>query len=176
MATMIRVRWRALSTAYAHCSFTRGITGVSDRQQLLAALKELQARAPLQAAPNEPQGSFAVQSSLQREAAGHVGRHRPGTRQVLVRAFMQQMAALASECNITELLQEGKRFRAAHYDWEKAEQVIAAAVAHATRRLLKVSRAAYDAVISYGKFIRTRISCSTLMPEARQLPNQRTCP
>lgn len=146
---MMRLRWRTLYAAYAHCAFTRGITGVSDRQQLLAALKELQARAPSQAARNEAQGSPSVQVSLHSEDASPEGHHRPGTRQVLVRAFMQRMTALASEGNVMELLQEAKKFRAAHYDWEKAEQVIAAAVAHATRRLLKVSRVAHNKVMSH---------------------------
>ncbi len=146
---MMRLRWQALSAAYAHCTFTRGITGVSDRQQLLAALKELQARAPSQSDQIEAQGSPSVQVSLHSEDASPQGHHRPGTRQVLVRAFMQRMTALASECNVTELLQEAKEFRTAHYDWDKAEQVIAAAVAHATRRLLKVSRVAHHQVSSH---------------------------
>jgi hypothetical protein len=135
-----RFRWRSVCAAVAsqHAQ-ARAASGIADRSQLLAALKQLQEQASTEryrATEERPRAPAPP-------AAAAPTRHSrpPSARHVQVQVFLHQMNELAAAGDTEGLAGAAQAFLATQRPWQRADQVVAASLSHATRRLLQVGGA-----------------------------------
>ena len=114
----------------------RSASSIPQRDQLLATLKQLQAREEARQATQDARDAAATIPSLLAPAAKSA--RPPTARQVQVQVHLDAVARLAECGDVEGIFDAAAAFRDRNRGWDRADHVLAASVMHSIRRLLKV--------------------------------------